>query len=155
MPEAAVAIGSNLPSGWGDRKRNLEVAVEKVSGLGRVVAVSSFIDTAPVGWLDQPRFLNGVLILRTETAPLELLRSLLEIEREMGRDRVIVAPKGPRIIDLDLILYGQLCLSTGELTVPHPEMHRRLFVLEPLAEVRPHWTHPVLRRTVAELLAEA
>ena len=150
-----MAIGSNLPSEWGDRKRNLELAVANVGMLGRVVAVSPFIDTAPVGWLNQPRFLNGVLILDTGRAPVELLRSLLEIEREMGRDRANVAPKGPRIIDLDLVLYGEVCLSTEELKLPHPEMHRRLFVLEPLAAVRPYWTHPILRRTVAELLVEA
>jgi 2-amino-4-hydroxy-6-hydroxymethyldihydropteridine diphosphokinase len=118
-----------------------------------VLAVSRFLDTEPVGYLDQPRFLNGALLLETELAALALLRELLAIERLMGRDRASVPAKGPRWIDLDLILYGDEVIATEELTLPHPAMHERAFVLEPLAEIAPGWIHPGLCRSVAELLA--
>jgi 2-amino-4-hydroxy-6-hydroxymethyldihydropteridine diphosphokinase len=150
---AAIAMGSNLDSEGGrDRRGNLLEAVERVRGLGEVVAVSSFYDTAPVGYVEQPRFLNGALLLKTELEPVELLRELLAIERGMGRVRGV--DKGPRVIDLDLLLYGQAVLETAELTLPHPEMAERRFVLEPLAEIAPRMVHPVLGLTVGEMLAK-
>ncbi len=149
---AAIALGSNLDSVGGDREANLREAVERVRALGEVVRVSSFYDTAPVGYLDQPRFLNGAMLLRTELEPVELMRGLLGVERDMGRLRTGVVGKGPRVIDLDLLLYGQSVMSTAELVLPHPEMQDRFFVLEPLAEIAPRMVHPVLRVTVEEML---
>jgi len=146
---AAIALGSNL----GDREGNLREAVQRMGALGRVAAVSGFYDTEPVGYLDQPRFLNAAVLLETELLPVELLRRLLGIEQEMGRDRANAPPKGPRVIDLDLLLYGELVMQSAELTVPHPAMHERAFVLAPLAEIAVGMLHPVLHRSIGELLA--
>jgi 2-amino-4-hydroxy-6-hydroxymethyldihydropteridine diphosphokinase len=174
---AAIALGSNLDSGFGDREANLREAVRRigspVGGLGEVRAVSSFYDTEPVGFVEQPRFLNGTLVLETELEPLELMRGLLGVERGMGREREGAmakgasakgaiakgaSAKGPRVIDLDLLLYregdGEVMMETEELTLPHPEMQERWFVLKPLAEVAPDWVHPVLGVTVQEMLEE-
>jgi 2-amino-4-hydroxy-6-hydroxymethyldihydropteridine diphosphokinase len=128
------------------------VAIERVGALGRVVAVSTFYDTAPVGYLDQPRFLNAALLLETELGPLQLLESLLAIERTMGRDRAATVAKGPRVIDLDVLLFGDVVMATPVLTLPHPAMRERRLVLEPLAEIAPGMIDPVTGRTMAELL---
>lgn len=156
---AAIALGSNLDpagglaggSGEDGREVNLREAIDRVRRLGEVVAVSCFYDTAPEGNEDQPRFLNGALLLKTGMQPVELLRELLGVEREMGRTRTGIA-KGPRVIDLDLLLYGRTVMVTAELVLPHPALQERRFVLEPLAEIAPEMVHPVLRLTVAELL---
>ena len=150
---AAIALGSNLESRFGDREANLWEAVERIRELGEVKAVSSAYDTEPVGYLDQPRFLNAALVLETSLEPTELMRALLEVEQAMGRERVGAVAKGPRVIDLDLLLYGQVVMNTTELTLPHPEMLERRFVLEPLAEIAPGMVHPVLGLTVGEMLA--
>ena len=150
---AAVALGSNLESRFGDREANLREAVQRIEALGEVRAVSSFYDTEPVGYLAQPRFLNGALVLETELGPQELMRELLGVERAMGRERVGAIAKGPRVIDLDLLLYGDWVLWAEDLVLPHPRMEERRFVLEPLAEIAPEWVHPVLGVTVRELLA--
>jgi 2-amino-4-hydroxy-6-hydroxymethyldihydropteridine diphosphokinase len=150
---AAIALGSNLASPFGDRAANLWEAVERVRELGEVKAVSSSYETEPVGYLDQPRFLNAALLLETSLEPAELMRALLEVEQTMGRERVGAIAKGPRVIDLDMLLYGQVVMNTTELTLPHPEMMERRFVLEPLAEIAPGMVHPVLGLTVREMLA--
>jgi 2-amino-4-hydroxy-6-hydroxymethyldihydropteridine diphosphokinase len=151
---AAIALGSNLPSQWGNREANLREALHRLSALGEVRAVSSFLDTAPVGYTDQPTFLNGAMLLETELEPLALIRSLLQIERAMGRDRSATAQsKGPRIIDLDLLLMEEIVLTTPELTLPHPAIAERRFVLEPLNHIAPNMVNPVSQQTVAEMLA--
>jgi 2-amino-4-hydroxy-6-hydroxymethyldihydropteridine diphosphokinase len=149
---AAVALGSNLESRFGDREANLREAVRRIESLGEVRAVSSFYDTAPVGYREQPRFLNGAVLLETELGPQELMRRLLGVERAMGREREGAVAKGPRVIDLDLLLYGDWVLWAEDLILPHPRMEERRFVLEPLAEIAPGWVHPVLGVTVRELL---
>ena len=154
---AAIALGSNLVSSFGDREANLIEAVRLIRPLGEVTAVSSFYDTEPVGYLDQPIFLNAALLLETELEPLTLLRELLMVEKAMGRDRSITVAKGPRVIDLDLLFYvgsdgHQLVMNSEELVLPHPEMQGRRFVLEPLAEIAPGMVHPMLKLTVREML---
>jgi 2-amino-4-hydroxy-6-hydroxymethyldihydropteridine diphosphokinase len=150
---AAIALGSNLPSAYGPPEANLREALHRLAALGRVTAVSTFHATDPVGYLDQPRFLNAAALLETNLSPLDLLHALLAIEQAMGRDRSTAAPKGPRIIDLDLLLYRDLILQTPELTLPHPALHERRFVLAPLAEIAPTLSHPTLHRSIADLLA--
>lgn len=156
MARAFVGLGSNL----GDRSTMLESAVadlERLPGT-RVRAVSSFRDTAPVGIVDQPRFLNAVAELETDLAARALLDALLEIERAHGRDRAGVPPCGARTIDLDLLLYGSDRIDEPGLVVPHPRLHERTFALEPLAEVAPGLElpgHGPVEAVLAELRCSA
>ena len=150
---AAIALGSNLPSSFGSPADNLREALSRLAALGNITAISTFHATDPVGYLDQPRFLNAAALLDTSLPPLDLLHSLLAIERAMGRDRSTAPPKGPRIIDLDLLLYSDLIVQTPELTLPHPALHERRFVLAPLAEIAPTLQHPTLHSSIADLLA--
>jgi len=131
MVRAFVGLGSNL----GDREGTLRAAVGRLRSMAatRVVRVSSLRNTEPVGYVDQPRFLNGAVELETELPAHELLDVLLELERGFGRDRSASPPRGPRTLDLDLLLYGGEEIAEPGLEVPHPRLHERRFVLEPLA----------------------
>ena len=149
MPVAYIALGSNL----GDRGQMLSLASDRLGRLGRVVARSSVYETEPVGYRDQPAFLNAVLALETQLEPLPLLHALLAIERELGRDRSHGVANGPRTVDLDLLLMGDSVVAREELTLPHPALADRRFVLAPLAEIAPQLRHPQRNQTMAELLA--
>jgi 2-amino-4-hydroxy-6-hydroxymethyldihydropteridine diphosphokinase len=135
MVKAFVGLGSNL----GEREVTLRAAIGRLRGLPdvEVIEVSSFRDTEPVGPVDQPRFLNGVVELETGLTARALLGALLELERAFGRDRSAGPPHGPRTLDLDLLLYGAETIDEPLLNVPHPRLHERRFVLEPLAELDP------------------
>ena len=140
-----LSLGSNV----GDRAGNLNAAIDRLRDAGDVVAVSSFYETEPVEFAAQPWFLNCAVKLNSEKMPRQLLRAILDIEKKMGRRRV--QKKGPRVIDIDIILFGNSIVAVKGLTIPHPAMHVRRFVLEPLAEIAPEARHPVLKRTVREL----
>lgn len=143
-----LSLGSNI----GDRAANLEAAIAALSGAGiRVSKVSSFYETEPVDYLQQDWFLNCVVEGETELPAGALLGRLREIEKRMGSEKVIA--KGPRILDIDILLYGDETIATPELQVPHPRMTQRRFVLVPLAEIAPDVTHSSWRRTAKELLA--
>lgn len=147
---AYIALGANL----GERERALRSAIAALRQLGTVEAVSSLYETAPVGPVAQPDFLNAVVALKTALPPQELMAALLRIEQQHGRDRSASVPKGPRTLDLDLLSHGDVAMETSALTLPHPAMTERRFVLAPLAEIAPAWRHPVSSKTSAQLLAE-
>ena len=151
MARVFIGLGSNE----GDRLESLSKAVRRLAQLPstRVVQMAPIYETPPVGGPPQPDFLNSVVELDTSLDPRELLRLLQDVERALGRgpDRV---RWGPRIIDLDLLLYGEVVLREPELIIPHPRMHERAFVLEPLAQLAPELLHPIFKRTVSDLLAE-
>ena len=141
-----LSLGSNV----GDTDRNLRDAIAQLRKIGNVSAISSFYKTEPVEFTNQAWFLNCVVEFETSKEPSELMSEILEIEHKMGRQRI--QKKGPRTIDIDILLFGEAIVNTPELTIPHPAMARRRFVLEPLAEIAPHLRHPALKKTVLELL---
>lgn len=143
-----LSLGSNL----GDREANLRAAIAALGDAGvRVRRVSSLYETEPVDFLEQPWFLNCAVEGETELNPPELLRALREIEARMGSKKLTA--KGPRIIDMDILLYGEETINTPDLQVPHPRMRLRRFVLVPLAEIAPELRHPSWSGTVSDLLA--
>jgi 2-amino-4-hydroxy-6-hydroxymethyldihydropteridine diphosphokinase len=147
--QACIGLGSNLGDRDGNLKRALDL-LDETDGV-RVVRVSSFFDTEPVGYTEQGRFLNAAALIETTLTADRLLGLCQGIENKLGRTRGV--RWGPRTIDLDILLYGGLTIDTDTLKVPHPLMHEREFVLAPLSEVAPEAVHPVLGKTVKELLA--
>jgi 2-amino-4-hydroxy-6-hydroxymethyldihydropteridine diphosphokinase len=155
MPQTAyIGLGSNISSPAGPPSEIVPAAIESLATVGVILARSSLYRTAPVGHQNQPPFVNAAVALRTGEEPERLLKYLLAIERSFGRDRAISTPKGPRTLDLDLLLLNGLIYESPSLTVPHPELPHRRFVLAPLAEIAPDLVHPVLLRTMRELLDE-
>jgi 2-amino-4-hydroxy-6-hydroxymethyldihydropteridine diphosphokinase len=147
MPKLVyLSLGSNV----GDREAQLREAEARLAAAGRVIAASSFYETEPVEFIEQPWFLNGVFALETNQTPHELMAVILRIEEEMGRRRV--QKKGPRSIDIDILLFDDMIVDSKDLTIPHPAMHQRRFVLEPLVEIAPERLHPLLKKTIRELL---
>lgn len=149
MEQVLIGFGSNL----GDSMQICAAAVEQLKShpLLRVIKTSSFYRTSPVLLEDQPWFINGVVLCETDLNPEELLGVMLGIEKDFGRDRQI--RWGPRTLDLDLLAYGDRQLHLPALTLPHPRLHERRFVLEPLLEVAPDWVHPTLSIPALSLLS--
>lgn len=152
MTIAYIALGGNLPSPAGPPDATLVAAVMRMSELGQVIARSSLYSTAPVGYADQPRFMNAVVGIDSHLGPRELLVSLLGIEREFGRDRASAVVNGPRTLDLDILLYGDAIVSESGLEIPHPRLAEREFVLVPLNEIAPDARDPQSGASVKELL---
>jgi 2-amino-4-hydroxy-6-hydroxymethyldihydropteridine diphosphokinase len=150
---AYLSLGSNV----GDRQGNLDSAINKLKAFGRVVSQSSIYETEPVEFTDQEWFLNCALAFETNETPEQFMADLLNVEEALGRVRV--QKKGPRTIDIDILLFvdqsaGEAVINLPELSIPHPAMHQRRFVLEPLAEIAPNAHHPVLKKSIQELLNE-
>ena len=148
MTFAYIGIGSNL----GIRENNIHAAIDLLGKNVNIIQISSFIETTPMYYLEQGSFLNGAIKIETNLNPEELLKALQCIEKTMGREKLI--DKGPRIIDLDILLYGNKIIKTKDLTIPHPLIRERFFVLKPLAEIAPNLVHPVLKKNIKGLLKE-
>ena len=147
MARVYVAVGSNL----GDREKNFSRAKELVEKIKRTkfLRASAIYETDPVGGPPQGKYLNAVWEMETDLAPKKFLRNLLEVERQMGRVRS--QRNAPRGIDLDLLFHEDKIIKSNQLTIPHPRLHERIFVLQPLAELAPDFMHPVLKKTIREL----
>jgi 2-amino-4-hydroxy-6-hydroxymethyldihydropteridine diphosphokinase len=145
---AYLLSGTNM----GDRQANLEFALDSLAKHATVTNTSSYYETEPVGFWDQPWFLNQAIELKTILTPAKLLSLCQEIEASRGRIRTF--PNAPRILDLDILLYGNLVINQDRLTIPHPRLAERRFVLEPLAQIAPDIVHPVLRKSMRSLLQD-
>lgn len=148
--KAYIAVGANL----GDKRENIKNAFETINDSWHtsIIKQSTLIETEPVGYEDQDTFINGVFEIKTLLTPVKLIRWLLSIEKELKRERVI--RWGPRTIDLDVIYYDDIVTSLDEIVIPHPRMHERGFVLEPLNEIAPYYMHPILNKRTFQLLDE-
>lgn len=153
MRTAYIALGGNLPSWAGNPDETLAAAALRLGSLGRITWSSSLYSTVPVGFADQPRFINAAVALETDLDPYQLLAALLEIERKFGRDRAAGFANGPRTLDLDILLLEDLEIHAPELEIPHPRLAERAFVLVPLCEIAPQILVPGSRETVSRLLA--
>jgi 2-amino-4-hydroxy-6-hydroxymethyldihydropteridine diphosphokinase len=151
MRTAYIGMGGNMASWAGEPAATLAAAALRLESLGRVVCRSSLYSTVPVGYAAQPRFVNAVVGLETELEPKELLRGLLAIEMEFGRDRALSIRNGPRTLDLDILLFGDLVIGEPGLEIPHPRLAERAFVLIPLNEIAPDAVVP-RAGTVVQLL---
>lgn len=147
---AFIAFGSNL----GDREKNIQTAIASLTNRNdiRLVCQSSIIETEPWGYADQDAFLNGVIEIKTTLSPADLMTLLLETEKRLKRQRVI--HWGPRTLDLDILFYDRLICDHPHITLPHPRIQDRLFVLEPMAEIAPWYIHPVLGKSMTELMEQ-
>ena len=148
MATVYLGLGSNI----GDTEKNLREAVESLSKRGTIASISSLYKTEPVGFLDQPWFLNQVICLETKLSPEDLLKETQQIENIIGRERTV--RWGPRTLDIDILLYDNLVLETETLTIPHLHLHERKFVLAPLSEIAGKILHPSLGLTMIELLTK-
>ena len=149
MNKVWIALGSNMGEGW----KNLDLAIKMMNERGVLVEkVSTYIETEPYGYTEQDNFVNAVCIAETNLSPRELLETLLKIELNMGRVRII--KWGPRIIDLDILFYEDLIIDEEDLKVPHIEIQKRSFVLEPMNEISPDKIHPVFKKSVNQLLLD-
>lgn len=148
MSTAYISLGSNL----GDRELNVNRAVELIGmRAGKMIVSSSLFETMPWGFADQPAFINSACSIETTLSPQELLLTLRAIEDELGRDRSALR-WGPRVIDLDILLYNSLIIDEPNLRIPHPHMHERIFVLAPMVEIAPEAVHPVLGVCMEDIL---
>lgn len=150
---ATIALGANLPSPAGPPGQTICAAIEDLAAAGTIVARSSLYRTEPVGYADQPPFVNAAVTVATDFDAEALLDLLLAIERRYGRDRASGTVNGPRTLDLDLLLFDNLVVNSPRLTLPHPALAERRFVLAPLCEIAPSLRHPILGKSMAELLA--
>lgn len=146
--DAYLSLGSNLD----DRAANLNEAIHRLEAFGRVTAKSSLYETEPMEMEGQPWFLNCAIAIETEMTSQQLLATVLVIEHNMGRHRI--QPKGPRNIDIDILFFDDAVEDSKTLTIPHPALHLRRFVMEPLAEIAPELRHPILKKTVREMLRD-
>jgi 2-amino-4-hydroxy-6-hydroxymethyldihydropteridine diphosphokinase len=152
METAYIGMGANLPSRVGPPEATLAAAASRLESLGRVAARSSLYSTEPVGFASQPHFLNAVVILETDLGPHALLEGLLHIELEFGRDRSAGIRNGPRTLDLDILIFGDLTVSESGLELPHPRMLERGFVMIPLAELASKYKTAKTLQTISQLL---
>ena len=152
MQIAYIGMGGNIPSSAGPPEATLIAALRRLGSLGRIAAASSLYSTEPVGYADQPRFVNAVVAIETAQTARQALESLLCIERAFGRDRSAAIKDGPRTLDLDLLMMDDLVLHEEGLDLPHPRLTERLFVLAPLAEIAPDLVVPSIGKSVKELL---
>lgn len=151
MKKAFLSLGSNI----GDKKKNLARAIRYINvGIGHIIDLSGIYETEPWGFEANEKFLNMVIEIMSDLTPVEMMKKCLEVETKLGRIRNNSEGYSSRIIDIDILFYGKTIVSTPELTIPHPHIQNRLFVLEPMFEIAPDYLHPLMGMTISELLVE-